>query len=172
MLLVLVGAAAVRADGGWVCAKQPVGGWIVSIFVAPVPVRAGPIDVSVMVQDANGEMPILDADVSLVVSSSALGAQPLTLAATRAQASNKLLYAAQLILPAAGQWKIEANVARGAETVKGSCALIAEAAPPPILAYWPYLALPPVVIVLFILNQWLGAERLGPRHSSGPSESR
>ncbi len=148
-----------QADGGWVCVKQSTGGLAITIFVAPAPVRAGPVDASVMVQDVQTGTPALDAEVTLHVAAGDPGGEPLELAATRAQATNKLLYASQFVLPAPGTWTISATVRRAEDVAEATCELTAAEALPPVLAYWPYLALPPVVVALFALHQWLSRNK-------------
>ncbi len=41
-----------RADGGAVRLRQRSGGYQIAVFTEPTPLRAGPVDVSVLVQDA------------------------------------------------------------------------------------------------------------------------
>jgi hypothetical protein len=79
--------------------------------------------------------------------------------ATRAQATNKLLYAAPLELPAAGAWEIEVAVDRQGAT--GTLSFAVDVAPPlpPWRAYWPYLALPFAGIAVYALHQWLVLRR-------------
>ncbi len=75
--------------------------------------------------------------------------------ATREMAQNKLLYSALLTLPEAGSWKLEVTIKREKEaaSVLGQ---VSVAVPRPfLLSYWRSLSLPPLVIALFCLNQWL-----------------
>ena len=53
-LIVLGLETAVWADGGTLRTRQQAGPFIVSIFTAPEPLRAGPVDVSVLVQSSGG----------------------------------------------------------------------------------------------------------------------
>ena len=46
-----------------------------------------------------------------------------------------------------------------------SCTLVAAEALPPVLAYWPYLAVPPLVVALFAVHQWLGRRASANRFS-------
>jgi hypothetical protein len=138
------------ADGGAVCVKAD---------VAPftVPLRAGPVDVSVMVQDLASGTPILDAEVELRLTRTGGGDAALHVPALRASATNKLLYAAVFDLPAAGSWAVRAGVRRGDTTGEVACTVDAAERTPAPIAFWPYFALPPVVIVLFLLHQRLRA---------------
>jgi hypothetical protein len=144
-LLVLLLAPRVAADGGLVRLSQPVGPYTVTVFSAPTPLRVGPIDLSVLVQ--RDGTPVLDLPVSMVLRSDETR---LEAAATHAAATNKLLYAAPLVLPAAGRWVV--NVTVGVESV--GFEMDAEPALG-VLAFWPYLVLPFVAIALFVLHQWL-----------------
>ena len=56
--------AVVWADGGLLRARQEAGPFIVSIFTAPEPLRAGPVEVSVLVQSSGGGV-LTDAVVDL-----------------------------------------------------------------------------------------------------------
>jgi hypothetical protein len=99
--------AIARADGGTVRVCEERAGRRITVFTAPTSIRAGPLDVSVLVQDVASRKPLLD--VPIVVS-----AYPITdpqriisAPATTDAATNKLLHAAQLNLPEAGTWRIE-----------------------------------------------------------------
>src|SRR5262245_62779881 len=55
--LILHPSSLAWADGGVPRLSERVGGYRVSVFTSPTPFRAGPVDVSVLVQDADsGEM--------------------------------------------------------------------------------------------------------------------
>src|SRR6516225_11891006 len=54
-----------RADGGAVRLRERVGGYQIAVFTSPTPFRAGPVDVSVLVQDAATEECVPDARVTL-----------------------------------------------------------------------------------------------------------
>ncbi len=46
--------SAVFGDGGAVRFSGQQGDWRITVFTSPTPLRAGPVDVSVLVQDAGG----------------------------------------------------------------------------------------------------------------------
>jgi hypothetical protein len=154
----LAGAPDARADGGVVRMSEVKGSFLVTVFTAPTPLRAGPVDVSVMVQESGGQRPVLDASVSIVLRSKVDDAV-LRAAATRAQATNKLLYAAIVDLPAPGDWDLEVTVERGPTSARVQTVLSAIAPVAALLSLWPYLAFPAVVIALFALHQWLSTRR-------------
>ena len=61
--LSLLTAMSGHADGGAILARRAINGLEVTIFASPVPPRAGPVDVSVLVQ--RDESAILDAEVKV-----------------------------------------------------------------------------------------------------------
>ena len=69
---------------------------------------------------------------------------PLSVRATREQASNKLLYAAPVELNAAGDWQLRVFVSRGADTAVFDCLVPVTLASGNLTGLWPYLALPPI----------------------------
>jgi len=162
----LGGAPATRADGGVVRLSEARGNLLVTVFTAPTPLRAGPVDVSVMVQESAGHRPVLDASVSIVLRSKADHAV-IHAVATRAQATNKLLYAALVDLPVAGDWDLAVTVEHGSTSQRVETGLFAGAPVPDLLALWPYLAFPPMVIALFVLHQRLGRSGGSRVHRAG-----
>ena len=162
VLAVLTLPAATLADGGLVRVSQVAGPFTVSVFTSPTPLRVGPVDISVLVQDAaNGDV-LDDATVTITLRARDDASTPLSAAATRAQATNKLLYAALVPLPAAGAWEIEVAVAWRGASAALSFAVDADPPLPPWRAYWPYLTLPLAGIAVYALHQWLTLRRRGP----------
>jgi len=151
VLLVAVGVA--YADGGAVVARKSAGSVDVTVFVSPVPLRAGPADVSVLVQETGEERPVLDAQVSLRFSRS--GDPGFGARADHDQATNRLLYAAQIEIPAPGTWRLGVDVERGAERVGFEVPLAAAPARTPARRFWPWLVMPVLVVAVFLLHQWL-----------------
>src|SRR5580692_6497389 len=78
-------------DGGAVQLRKEAGPFVITVFTAPAPLSAGPVDVSVLLQKRNGLEPVLDAGVSLILRSEASGAE-IQAQPTRERAQNKLLY--------------------------------------------------------------------------------
>jgi hypothetical protein len=142
-----------QADGGFVELHQEIGAFVVTVFSAPGPLRAGPVDISVLVQDRASGQPVLDGEVFVRLKSP--GAITLVERATREVAQNKLLYSALINLPEAGQWELEVTIKQGKETAS-VLGQVSAATPSPFwLSYWRSLLLPPIVIAAFALNQWL-----------------
>ena len=170
LILVALGSFA-YADGGSVIFQKQEGDFQVTVFGLPSPLRAGPVDLSVLIQEIATREPVLDAQVSLSVTPISAeiepGAEVWTppccslkrsddfYVATRSQAQNKLMYHAFFPIPASGKWNLAVEVRRGnaAHYLVGPV----EVAPPlkPMLAYWPLLALPFLAIGGFVLNRSL-----------------
>ena len=168
-----------RADGGVVRLREANGPFLVTVFTAADPVQDGLSDVSVLVQRRDSGDAILDATVELVFKApAASAAEPvgqlcgasgawllgrsskppraqLTVPAYRRLASNKLLYAAPIRFGTAGNWQLEALVKHRSDAVKFACGI--RVGPPPrrLIFLAPYLALPPLLVALFALNQCL-----------------
>jgi hypothetical protein len=160
------------ADGGIMRVREVQGPFVVTIFTASDPQQDSPVDVSVMVQERDSHNAILDATVKLVFTPpSGAFAEPieqtcgssgmaspdtqLTIAATRRQASNKLLYAAPIKFNAAGNWQLQAFIRRDGDAVKIACSLPVSPPPRKFIALLPYLILPPLLVSLFAVNQSL-----------------
>lgn len=157
LVLCLLPSGEASGDGGTVRLKESTGPFVITIFTAPEPLRVGVADLSVLVQAQGDGEPILDAQVSIRLSLPAPSVrvgEAITTQASHAQATNKLLYAAAIDLPAPGTAMLRVDVRRGAEMTV-SCALPIAPGPPPFAAVWKYLVIPPAVILVFGLHQWL-----------------
>ncbi|MGI9069991.1 MAG: hypothetical protein ACR2JB_01345 [Bryobacteraceae bacterium] len=150
-------ARSLSADGGIVQFQKQAGPFFVTVFSAPVPLRVGPADLSVMVQRADDRSEMLDCRAILHLAKA--GERDIEAPATRAQATNKLLYAAAIVFPSPGKWRLTVGIKERDDTVRvnGELAVLPEL--PPLIAHWPYFALLPVAVALFGLNQWLKARR-------------
>lgn len=167
-VLFLLAAPAAWSDGGVVRLRETRGGLVVTVFTAPDPLRAGPQDVSVLVQDPSGA-PVLDAEVTLRFDPPARSSAGFAVRALRAQATNKLLQAAQVDLREVGKWRLGVAVSRAGQAAEFSCALPVEASAHGITDLWGVLALPPVMVVLFALNQALRRRRGADRSLDRPA---
>jgi len=182
-LLLAVPAIAV-ADGGVVRTRQSVGSLVVTVFTTPTPLAAGPADVSVMVQDRATLAPMLDARVHVFLTPEGGDREPgrahpgpvgathtpsTSTAATRARATNKLLYAAPVHLSRPGRWRLGVRVENAGEVEDVACVLRVGVPPPRLLAFWPELALPLLGVGLVALNRRLArAQRAAREHGRKP----
>lgn len=171
----LAGALPARlagADGGTVRLVEPVGAFVVTVFSTPEPLRVGATDLSVLLQDRVSGVPLLDARVALEVLPPAGGdATPLRLAATHADATNKLLYAARFTADRAGDWTVHVTVRRGTDSIAAQCLLPVAPGASGLSAIWPYLALPPVAVALYALHARL-LRRQRSRHGVPSRDAR
>ncbi|MDD5198232.1 MAG: hypothetical protein PHC88_00385 [Terrimicrobiaceae bacterium] len=154
------------ADGGAVLAQEVVGACRVTLFGSPAPLRAGPADLSVMLQDAATGAPILDRSVTIQIQAAAnpgseawvppccsMKTTTDAASATHAGAQNKLLYAANVLLSSSGPHEVTIRFGDGGESLHTQVAIQPPA--PPLAAYWAFLAAPPLLIAGFALNQRL-----------------
>jgi len=170
-LLLLGQTTALRGDGGTVRLAERCGAYQVTVFTQPTPWRAGPVDVSILVQDAATGQPMSDAQVSVRLTKAETPAHDIRRPATRADATNKLLYAALFDLPEPGWWRIEVVIEGRSGTVSRAFDLEATAANP---AWWDlifWIAAPVVPIVLFTVHQVLVRRRTAGRNSESSAFS-
>ena len=146
-------AALLFADGGAVEFRKQVGSLLITVFGAPSPLRAGVADLSVLVQDARDTSAVLDAEVGLTLSRA--GDKEISLSATRAQATNKLLYAAYPFLPSAGEWRLNVQVKSQGRSVSVDGVIAVMPQQTSVMTYWLYIAFAPIGILLFLANQLL-----------------
>jgi hypothetical protein len=159
-LLLLGAPAAAWPDGGVVRLRETRGALVVTVFTPPDPLRAGVTDVSVLVQDLSGA-PVLDAEVSLRFDPPPGPGSGFAVRALRSQATNKLLQAAPVDLGQVGEWRLGVSVRRAGQDSDLSCPLPIAPATRRLRALWDVFALPPLMVVLFALNQTLRPRRAG-----------
>ena len=146
-----------RADGGVVMCQRTSAPFSITLFSEEMPLRPGPADFSVLLEQPDGHSPILDAQVFITLQHE--NGTIIRSEATRNQARNKLLYCSLITLPKSGHWKMMLHVTRGREKADMLHHLIVAAPPSVLLSNWKLISLPPVIIMLFIVNQWLNRER-------------
>jgi hypothetical protein len=147
-------------DGGAVQFRKHAGGLVITVFSAPVPLRAGRTDLSVMVQGFETETPLAGARVLLILSKA--GEPDIRVEAFQAQSANKLLYSARPILPSAGEWLLDVRVESNSGAVTASATLPVLPPQSAIWTWWPYFAAIPAGVSLFCLNQWLKWKQRAP----------
>ena len=116
---------------------------------------------SVLVQDAISQQPILDAKIRLSLkkvdppsgNKASLCCQLLSvskdIAPTRTQAHNKMLYTSLLSIPEPGKWELSGEMTHSEKTI--SFVIPLDIAPPqkPIEAWWPFWAMAPTSIGIY-----------------------
>lgn len=150
-LIVLVRIA--RADGGVVMCQRTSPSFTVTLFSTEMPLRPGPADFSALLEQPVGHSPVLDAQVFIDLEHE--NGTTIRTEATRNQARNKLLYCSLVTLPKSGRWKMTLHVIRGDEKADMLYDFVVAAPPPVVLTNWKLISLPPLIIILFIINQWL-----------------
>lgn len=158
-LVVAATAPAARADGGVPLAVRSVGGYRVGVFAEPAPLRAGPVDISVMVQGAESREYLRDVTAWVTVQSEGPVVVRRTAEATEDAATNKLFRAALLELPFSGRW----TVAVAIEGMHGKAELAVDViAGDPLPRWqrlWGWFTWPIIPIGLFLLHQYLAARQ-------------
>ena len=109
MLGLLAGATPALADGGKVQFSQIVDPYRITVFTSPTPMQAGPIDASVLVQDAESGSVIHDALLDFKWKHESTGAV-LRHRATHAQSTNKMMQSAKFDLPMSGVWDVTLDI--------------------------------------------------------------
>lgn len=171
-------ASSAFADGGVVRLREATGPFLVTVFTTPPAPRAGLVDVSVLVQSKDTGEIFLDAEVDLLfvpppgvetagrerfcspdgTQIRAVGTgdtTPRAIPATQKHATNKLLYAAKVNLPAAGDWQMRVDVRRGATVAQVNCPLTVTAGGTGFTRVWPFVVTPLLLIGVFICHQRL-----------------
>jgi hypothetical protein len=143
-----------RADGGIVIFQRALPPFTITLFSTELPLRPGPADLSILLEQPDDHSPILDAQVFLELEHET--GMIIHAEASRRQARNKLLYCSLINLPAPGQWKMRVHVIHGNTAAEMLSDLVVAAPQPLLLSYWKLTAAPPIIIILFIVNQWLG----------------
>jgi hypothetical protein len=161
----LVGACGTpaRGDGGTIRLSRCESGYRITVFTAPTPFRAGPVDISVFVQHAVTGEPMPEVNVTVRLIPRGQPGQPIRHAATTDAATNKLLKAAVFELPRPGRWAVEVMIDGGQGAAPVYFELEAAGRAPRWPAIWPWIAWPAPVILLFSIHQllvWRKARRL------------
>jgi hypothetical protein len=149
----IAGIIRAHADGGAVQFEKSAGPFVITVFTTPSPLRAGPVDISLMIQSRENQQPVLDGQAFVQLRKD--GAMSIRSEATHEAAQNKLLYAAPVKVPESGLWELEVAIQRGDDSINVAGEITVASANPVLLVYWRSLALPPLLISLFALNQWL-----------------
>jgi hypothetical protein len=141
--------AQAHADGGALRLSGVKGGYRISVFTAPTPLRAGAVDFSALVQDASTGEPATQVQVIFRLTRS--GGTALEHPATTEAATNKLFRAAQFELPEPGRYAMQVQVEGPHESAVLGWELEAAEPLPRWLQMWPWIGWPALAIAIFIL---------------------
>ena len=167
--LIILAAAVAFADGGVMLFRKQADPFVITAFGEPEPLRAGAVDLSVMVQNARDLTTVLDAKVNVRLKRSSGGAiMEVVAPATHDRATNKLLYGAHVTVPSAGVWQMSVDVNQGKIAAAASGEIHVLEAEEPAKTYWPYFAMVPAVVLLFVLNRWLKKKWLARSRQARP----
>jgi hypothetical protein len=155
LMSVVLAPLAAQADGGAVCLHEASGQFLVTVFVSPYPLRAGPADISVLVQDQQTGGVVLDPTIELAIHPLSAKGSQLLAQARHELATNRLLQAARLDLPDPGWWVLNVSVSRGREEAVLSTTLQVAPGKNRVAVVWPLLLFPPFAIGLFAIHQVL-----------------
>jgi hypothetical protein len=150
VLLFLPATAA--ADGGAIRLSQQRGVYRITVFSTPTPLRAGVVDISVLVQDAVTEKPAADVNVTIAVE---WEGHSVTQPATTAAATNKLYHAANFELPEPGWYSVKVTVDGPPGEAQVEFAMEVAEALPSWVTLWPWVGWPVVAIAFFCIHQVL-----------------
>lgn len=155
LVVLLLGPAMARADGGTLRFSQQSGAYRITLFTAPTSLRAGPVDFSVLVQSLDSKVPLLDVPVTIHVFPEAQPQRRSGGLATSAAATNKLFRAIQLELSEPGQWHVEVAVGSPERSARVEAELDVGPPPPPWIDLGIWIGWPAVAILLFAMHQCL-----------------
>src|SRR6267142_4589556 len=159
LVVMILAQATAFADGGTVQLRTEAGPLVITVFSSPAPLSAGPVDISLLLQNRTGLEPVLDATVSLALRADTSGTE-IRARPTREQAQNKLLYAAPVTLTESGKWRLAVTILRNGERTDATGTIDVAPAPEMAASYWGYIAFPPLMIVGFVVREWLLRRRL------------
>jgi hypothetical protein len=179
-IFLMISRLSLQADGGVVQFQKDTNGLRITLFSESSPLRAGPTDLSVLVQRTDNAEPVLNANITLLLMCEKrdtdakadwkplcctmdAGSGEITLRPTHQQASNKLLYASPAILPYSGIWNATVLVSHDGKETGVSGTLDVQKPADPWIAYLPYLMLPGFGIGLFALAQKAKRDRKASR---------
>jgi len=148
-----------RADGGAVRLREQARAYQVTVFTAPTPFRAGPVDFSVLVLDAGTGEYVPEARVTVRLAARGTG-NVLEYPATAAAATNKLFHTAVFRVPEPGWWDVDVAVEGPHGPALVRFEVEADEPPPRWLELWPWYAWPALAVALFGLHQVLVRRRI------------
>jgi hypothetical protein len=164
------------ADGGAIQFQGDAGAFRVTVFTQPPILRAGFVDVTLLLQDRSNLNPLLDAKMTFDLTAQESSNVPQTewmppacamtktvdlsnVPARLGHGENRLLYGAVVQIPNSGHWQLKAHIQRDTERAELETLLDVKPALLPPLAYWHLFLLPPLGILGFVLHQMARGQR-------------
>jgi hypothetical protein len=155
----LVSLSPVRADGGTVRLSEVAGNYRITVFTSPTPLRAGLIDVSVLVQDAKTSGFVPDARVTITMAPLERPGETVVQPASHEAATNKTFQAAVVELPSAGWWNFVVEIDGPSGRAETHLTIEAGEPWPGWVHFLPWILWPLIPIGLFAMHQWLVRRR-------------
>lgn len=152
-ILALALAALSFADGGVVRERQSVGGYDITVLTDPTPPRVGALDVSLLVLDSATGKLLEDARASVAARRASEPESVARYLATREHPGNRMLLAAYVPLPSAGEWTFDARVEGPKGTASVEWKMTVEPPLPPWREHALWIALPLAPLGLYALYQ-------------------
>ncbi len=156
VLAAMIHARPAHGDGGLLRLSARSGPYQVTVFTSPTPLRAGPADFSVLLQDATTRAVLPDARIVFRTTSAKGTRATVDHVATSRATTNRLLKAAQFELPSPGTWRVDVLVDGRLGRSDVGFPVEVSAAMPHWLDMAPWIALPIVPIGLFAVHEVLG----------------
>lgn len=144
----------VDADGGAVRLSERKGDYQITVFTAPTPLRAGTIDVSVLVQNAMTHELVSNVQVLIGVKPRGHHGQATLHPATDTNATNKLFRACNFELRTAGWWEFVVSIDDTSTTEQIQFSVEATDSLPKFQALWAWILWPAVPILLVAVHQY------------------
>ena len=157
--VICAAAGEVLADGGRVIFTDQTGGYRITVFAEPVPLRPGPLDLSVFAQHRENLQPAGNVHVDFTLQPPDRSLPPHSAAASRQLATNRLFQAAKFELSTAGRWEVEMVVTDPSGSWRHTFPLTVAAPRGTLWDVAPWILLPFFPIVLFLGGEISRARR-------------
>jgi hypothetical protein len=153
IVLLVLSCAQAFADGGRLRFSRVSGPFLITLFSTPEPLTPGLIDLSVMVQDAKSGDVLSDPIVGISLQRQNGDGSMIYAEATHGNATNKLLQAADIEIPANGRWRMRITVQQGSRTTILDAVIPVEQGSRKTKLIWIFGLLPILALLVFILHQ-------------------
>jgi hypothetical protein len=150
-----------RADGGAIRLSHQEGKYRITVFSAPTPLRAGLVDISVLIQETATGEPVSSAQVGIEVKKLDMPRYDMYQPASKEAATNKLYYAALFDLPEPGWYAVDVFVDCVLGKAQVHFDLEAVQPLPSWLTMAPWVGWPVAALLLFGIHQVLVRRRIG-----------
>lgn len=165
-LFCCVNASPARADGGKVRVSEHRGRFHITVFTTPTPPRAGPVDISVLVQDAATGEPLTDTHVAIELSPAKSENRRIAARATHEAATNALLLSAVVDLPTPGAWEVLVRIEQADHHAEVRFEMEIQPPPPGWFKLAGWIAWPAAVILLYGMHRLLAARKHRMKHGA------